>query len=106
MIKDAVLVLVTCASVKEADYIVDALLVKKLIACASILPGVKSRFRWNGKIEKAKEVLIMIKTRTSKFAAIDKEVRRIHSYEVPEIVALPIIAGSSKYLNWIAQSLR
>ncbi|MCX5679098.1 MAG: divalent-cation tolerance protein CutA [Candidatus Omnitrophica bacterium] len=106
MIKDAVLVLVTCASVKEADYIADILLDKKLISCANVLPGIRSKFRWNGKIEKAKEVLIMAKTRAPKFAAIDKEVRRIHSYEVPEIVALPIISGSDRYLNWIADSLK
>ena len=106
MIKDAVLVFVTCASIKEADKIVDTLLNKKLIACANILSGIKSKFWWKGNIENAKEVLIMAKTRTSKFAAIDKEVRRIHSYEVPEIVAMPIIAGSSKYLNWIAESLK
>ncbi len=106
MIKNAVLVLVTCSSVKEADKIVDALLGKKLISCASILPGVKSKFRWKGNIEKAEEIIIMAKTRAPKFAALDKEVRRVHSYEVPEVIALPIIAGSDKYLNWIADSLK
>ena len=106
MIKDAILVLVTCASVKEADYVAGILLNRKLVSCANILPGIRSKFRWKGNIEKAEEVLIMAKTRASKFAALDKEVRRVHSYEVPEIIALPIISGSKKYLSWIADSLK
>ncbi len=106
MVKDAVLVFVTCASAKEADKIADILLRKKLAACVNVLPGIRSKFWWKGKLEKADEILVMAKTRKSKFAAIDKEVRRIHSYEVPEVIALPIIAGSGKYLKWIADSLK
>jgi len=106
MIKDVILVFVTCASVKEADKIADVLLTKKLVACVNILPGIRSKFRWKGKIEKAKEVLIIAKTRKSKFAAIDKEVRLVHSYEVPEVIALPITVGSKNYLNWIEDSVR
>jgi len=105
MIKDAILVFVTCPCAKEAGHIADSLLKKKLVACASVLPGIKSKFRWKGGIETAKEILIMAKTLRSKFAALEKEVRRCHSYEVPEIVALPIVSGSEKYLNWIAESL-
>jgi len=106
MIKDAVLVIVTCTSVKEAGKISDIMIGKKLAACVNILPGVRSKFRWKGKIEKASEVLVMAKTRKSKFAAIDKEIRRIHSYDVPEIIAIPITSGSKNYLNWIRDSLR
>ena len=106
MIKDAILVLVTCSSVKEADKISGILLDKKLIACANILPGVISKFRWKGDIEKAVEVLIMAKTRASKFASIDNEVRRAHSYEVPEVIAIPIKSGSKCYLEWIQNSVR
>ena len=102
MIKDAILVLVTCPSVKEADKIIDILLDKKLIACAGVLTGMKSKFRWKGNIEKAKEILIMAKTRASKFAAIDREVRRVHSYEVPEIVALPIVPEANAISNGYA----
>jgi len=106
MIKDAVLLLVTCSSVKEAGDITDLLLKKKLVSCANVLPGIRSKFWWKGNIEKAREVLVMAKTRASKFAAIDKEVRRVHSYDVPEIVALPIVSGSDNYLSWIADSLK
>jgi len=106
MIKDAILVFVTCSSLKEAGKISDILLSKNLISCVNILPGVRSKFRWKGNIEKANEVIFMVKTIASKFAVIDKEVRRIHSYEVPEIIAVPIAFGSNKYLNWIKDSLR
>ena len=106
MIKDAILVFMTCASVKEADYIADILLGKKLASCVNILPGIRSKFRWKGRIEKAKEVLLMAKTRASKFAAIDKEVRRVHSYDVPEIIALSITFGNKAYLEWIADSVK
>lgn len=105
MIKDAVVVLVTCSSVKEADKISEILLGKKLAACVNILPGVRSKFRWKGKIEKAKEIMLMAKTRRASFAAIEKEVKRIHSYEVPEIIALPIVVGSKRYLDWIRDSM-
>lgn len=106
MIKDAVLVFVTCASAGEADRIADILLDKKLASCVNILPGIRSKYRWKGRIEKAREILVMAKTRRPKFAAIEKEVRRVHSYEVPEIIALPIILGSGEYLSWIAESLK
>ena len=106
MIKDAIVVFITCASVKEADKISGILLNKKLAACVNVLPGIRSKFRWKDKIEKAKEVLVMAKTRKSKFAAIDKEVRRVHSYDVPEIIALPITSGSKNYTNWIEDSVR
>ncbi len=106
MIKDAVLIFVTCASVKEADHIADILLCKRLASCVSLLPGIKSRFRWKGRIEKAEEVLLTAKTRKSKFAAIDREVRRAHSYDVPEVIALPVICGSKDYLRWISDSVK
>lgn len=106
MIKDAIFVLVTCSSAKEADKIADVLLDKRLVACVSVLSGVRSKFRWKGKIEKAEEFLMMAKTRRLRFAAIDKEVRKIHSYKVPEIVAIPVVYGSKAYLDWINDSVR
>jgi periplasmic divalent cation tolerance protein len=106
MPNDAVLVMITCSSDKEADRIADMLVDKKLSACASVMSGYRSKFRWKGRVEEQKEILIMAKTSRSKFAAVDKEVRRLHSYEVPEIIAVPIIEGSKNYLKWIADSLK
>ena len=99
-------IFVTCGSVKEAGRIADSLLSKRLVACANIIPGIKSIFRWQGKVDKAAEILVMMKTRSSNFARIEKEVKRLHSYEVPEIIALPIVAGSKDYLKWIDSSVR
>jgi periplasmic divalent cation tolerance protein len=106
MAKDAVVVMVTCPSMKEAGRIAEMLVRKKLAACANAIPGIRSIFRWKGKVEKAKEVLVIAKTDRSKFAMLDKEVRRAHSYDVPEIIAVRIAAGSSDYLKWIADSVK
>ena len=99
-------VFVTCKSKKEADAIATVLLRKRLAACANIVPGIDSKFWWNGKIDKAKEVLVILKTKSGNFKKIEKEVKRIHSYEVPEIIAVPIIAGSKDYLGWISKSIK
>ena len=96
-------VFVTCQSKKEADSIASSLLNKRLIACANIVPGVKSKFWWNGKIDTAKEFLVILKAERRSFKKIEKEVKRLHSYEVPEIIAIPIIAGSKEYLGWIEE---
>ena len=100
------IVLITCQSKKEADRIALSLLKKRLAACANIISGVNSRFWWNGKIDKAREVLVILKTRRSNFKKIEKETKRLHSYEVPEIIAIPIIAGSREYLGWIGKNTR
>ena len=96
-----VAVFVMCHSRKEANAITCALLKKRLIACANIFGHVTSRFRWKGKIDKASEVLVIMKTRSANFAKVEREVKRLHSYDVPEIIALAITAGSSAYLGWI-----
>ena len=79
-----------------------SLLKKRLAACANIVSGVDSSFWWAGKIDRAREVLVIMKTRRLNFRRIEKEVKRLHSYKVPEIIAIPIIAGSKEYLNWVA----
>jgi len=102
----ACIILIACQSRKEADIIAASLLKKRLAACANIILGVNSNFWWDGKIDKAREVLLMLKTRRGNFKRIEKEVRRLHSYEVPEIIAIPIIAGSKDYLGWIEKETR
>ena len=95
------IIFVTCQSKKEADSIASSLLNKRLIACANIVSGVDSKFWWNGKVNKAKEFLVIMKAKCSSFKKIEEEVKRLHSYVVPEIIAIPIIAGSKEYLGWI-----
>ena len=99
------MVLVTCPSRKEADLIALTLLKKRLVACANVIPSVNSRFWWNGKLDRAGEVLVTMKTRRLNFSSVEKEVKRLHSYEVPEMIAVPIIAGSKDYLGWIAREV-
>jgi len=96
-----IIILTTCGSRKEAKKIAKSLLEKKLVACANIISRIESKFWWKDKIDKAKEVLIILKTRNGNFKRIEKEIKCIHSYEVPEIIALPIVAGNKIYLDWL-----
>ena len=100
-----VIIFVTCASKEEAEKIVAALLKKRLVACGNIVGGVQSKFWWKGKIDIAKEALLILKTKAAKFKAVENEVNRLHSYDVPEIIAIPIIMGSKEYLNWINDNI-
>jgi len=99
-------VLVTAKDTSEAKRIAKALLEVKLIACANIIKDVQSLFFWDGKINKASEVLLVLKSKRSLFHKIVKVVKSVHSYEVPEIIALPIINGYNPYLKWIDRSTR
>lgn len=104
---DKIVVLVTCASAKQARQIARALVSRRLAACGNILSApVESIYRWKGRVESAKEYLLVLKTSRRRFTAVQREVRRLHSYEVPEIIALPIAAGSLDYLSWISESTR
>lgn len=101
-----VAVLVTCKSAKEAQQLGRALVRKRLAACANVITSpVKSIYWWKGKVETATEVVIIIKTAGAKIATLEKEIRRLHSYETPEIIALPIVAGSRRYLDWLEESV-
>ncbi len=97
------IVLVTAASQKEAETIARALLEAKLAACVAITP-VESFYVWQGKMNCDREWQLTIKTNLSLFEAIAAKIKAIHSYEVPEIIALPIVAGTSSYLNWIGEN--
>jgi len=99
-----IVILVTAKNKKEASQIALRLLESKLIACANIIDGVQSMFRWQGKIDSSKEVLLILKTKKSLFKKVSIKVKSIHSYQTPEIIALPIINGSADYLTWINAS--
>ena len=101
-----VLVIVTTANKEEAVKIVRSLLKERLIACANILGPVSSRFWWQGKIDEAKEFMVFMKSSKNLFERLSERVREIHSYDVPEIIALPIIEGSPPYLDWLKSCLQ
>jgi periplasmic divalent cation tolerance protein len=103
---DKIVVLATCGSVKEARRIARALVEGGLAACVNIVQGpVESIYRWKGRVESAKERLVIIKTSRRRFAGIEREIRRLHSYQVPEIIALPVAQGSRNYLAWMSASV-
>jgi periplasmic divalent cation tolerance protein len=98
-------VLTTAGSEKEADRISAALVERGLAACVQVLGPIASRYRWQGKVETAGEWMCVAKTEASRYAAVEAAIREIHSYDEPEIVATPIVAGSKGYLDWIGESL-
>jgi periplasmic divalent cation tolerance protein len=96
-----VVIFVTTGTEAEAHKIAELLLTKRKAACVNIVPKVDSSFWWQGKLDSARESLLIIKTRASLLYEVIELVRSVHSYEVPEIIALPIIGGNEDYLNWI-----
>lgn len=98
-------VLMTAPDAAAAERIARALVDERLAACVNILPGVRSVYRWEGKVEESSEVLLVAKTRASLFGKVEARVRALHPYDVPEIVALPLTDGSRPYLSWLDQSV-
>lgn len=101
-----IIILVTCKDKQEAEKITQSLLKEHLIACANIVIPVTSFFYWSGKIDKAEECLIVMKSRMDLFTQVAERVKGLHSYEVPEILALPIVEGSKAYLDWMSSVLK
>ena len=100
-----IVILITSDSAEEADHIARVLLEKKKVACVNIVRGIDSYFWWEEKIDTARENLLIAKTKASLLPEIVEVVRKVHSYDVPEVIALPIIGGNQDYLDWIEQSV-
>lgn len=98
------IVFVTVSSKEEAEKIAEGVLGEKLAACVNIIDTVHSHFWWQGKIDNAKEALLIIKTKKALINKLIRKVKSVHSYELPEIIALPIIYGSKEYLDWVNES--
>ena len=103
---DKIVVLSTCANEADAGRVARALVEARLAACISTVPGLTSYYRWKGALETSSEVLLLIKTSRELFPQLKLELEKIHPYEVPEILALPVVEGAENYLNWIDTSLR
>jgi periplasmic divalent cation tolerance protein len=103
---DFLLVLCTCPTREVASAIATALLEERLAACVNQLPGIKSLYRWEGRIEDDEELLLLIKTTAQRFPALEEMIRDLHPYDVPEIVGLPLTVGSKDYFSWIRNSVR
>ncbi len=98
---DVIIIFVTTSSEEEAEKIARALVEEQLAACVNILSPIRSIYRWEGKIQDDREWLLVIKTQQTHFAAVEARVKALHSYQVPEVIALPVVDGSKKYLNWL-----
>jgi periplasmic divalent cation tolerance protein len=101
---DPILVLVTCGSEEEALKIAKALVEEHLGACVNLVSPIRSVYRWEGEVWDEKEWLLIIKTQKQRFEELERKVKALHSYSVPEIISLPITEGSSAYLNWIKEN--
>lgn len=98
-----IVVLITAPNEEEAANIAKELVGAQLAACVNIIRGLRSLYRWQGKIEDEDEVLMVAKTRRELFEGLQKKVKELHSYSVPEIIALPIVEGSEEYLKWLGE---
>jgi periplasmic divalent cation tolerance protein len=103
---ECIQVLTTVESEAEAERISSALVERRLAACVQVLGPIASRYRWQGKVEEAREWQCLAKTEAARYGEVEAAIRELHSYEEPEIVATPIVAGSRGYLDWISESLR
>jgi periplasmic divalent cation tolerance protein len=101
MLNDYIQVFTTVENREDAARIASAVVNRRVAACAQIVGPIRSTYWWKGKVEEAGEWLVMMKTRQGLFPALEKEIKSIHPYEVPEIIALPIVAGAKSYLEWI-----
>ena len=99
------LVITTCPSMAEAEELAEKLLSARLAACVNIVPGVLSLYEWQGQLEREQEFLLLIKSRSDCFTVLEAMVQANHSYDVPELIAVPIEAGSAPYLRWIDSAL-
>jgi periplasmic divalent cation tolerance protein len=97
------IIFVTCQDDQIAENIANILLKKRLAACINITSKIKSLYWWKGKVEKSDEVLMIIKTKSKFFKKVEKEIKKVRPYEVPEIISLKIDSGTKKYLDWIKE---
>jgi len=103
---DKIVVFSTCASAAEAERIARGVVEARLAACVNVIGGARSFYRWQGAIEESSEFLLMIKSSRGRFDALRAEIQRLHSYQVPEIIAVSLVDGSSDYLGWLDEELR
>jgi periplasmic divalent cation tolerance protein len=104
-VTDKIVVLTTCDSDQQAQSLARHLIEHRLAACVNILPGTRSVYRWKDNIEDAAEFLLVIKSRRDVFINLREAIASLHSYEIPEVIALPVIDGSEAYLNWLDREL-
>lgn len=99
------LAITTCPDMEVADTIASALVGERLAACVNILPGARSVYEWQGKVEKGQEVVLLIKSRSDKLSVLEARLLELHPYELPELIVVPLVGGLAPYLSWIETQL-
>ena len=100
-----IVVLSTCGSQEEAERLAREVVERRLAACVNVIPRVASFYRWQGKLESAEEWLLLIKSTRERFEDLKNALEKAHTYELPEVIALPVVDGSANYLNWLESNL-
>lgn len=103
---DKIVVLSTCASEEEAERLARSLVEQRMAACVNVIPRMRSFYRWQGKLDSAEEWLLLIKSSRDRFERLLAALEKAHSYEVPEVLALPVVDGAANYLSWLDTGLR
>lgn len=104
--RKVLVILVTTENQEEAVKIGEKMVHAKLAACANILPGIQSIYRWKGKVSKAQEVLLILKSTKPRYRALEKAIKEMHAYDIPEIIALPVTEGFDRYIGWVCRETR
>ncbi len=102
---EVLIVFCTCGAEDEAIRIASAVVEERLAACVNILPGIQSIYRWQGAVERARELLLLIKTTEAQFDALQDRIQALHSYDTPEVVAITVVGGSERYLAWLREQV-
>ena len=101
---DTIVIYITVPNADEAKSLAQTLVREKLVACVNIVSGIQSVYSWEGSIQTENELLLICKSRTERFEALKNRVQSLHSYDVPEIISIPILNGSEPYLNWVREN--
>ena len=105
MASDALIVFVTAASMEQASAIADSLVGERLAACVNILGAIESVYRWDGKVTRDHEVLLIVKTTASRYQELEARIKALHTYTTPEIIAINVVEGSPSYLEWLREAV-
>ncbi|SPP65036.1 divalent-cation tolerance protein CutA [Nitrospira lenta] len=100
-----IIIFVTVHDQKEGRRISKEILTSRLAACVNIIPGIQSMYQWKGKIVQEKEAMLVLKTTRSRYRKLEQKIKQLHSYEVPEVIAIPLICGSPQYIEWVAKEV-
>lgn len=102
---EIIIVFVTVPGLREGSRISKAILTSRLAACVNVIPGVQSIYKWKGKIVQEKEAMLVLKTTRLRYRKLEQKIKELHPYEVPEVIAIPLICGSPQYVEWVTREV-